>query len=49
MAQALVASYQENATADGVRSTPSFVINGTLYANMPWEDFEKALIEAGVE
>ena len=30
MAQAMIAVFQENAEADGVRSTPSFLINGTL-------------------
>ncbi len=49
LANALVASYQENATADGIGSTPSFVINGKLYTNMSYADFEKALVEAGVE
>ncbi len=43
-AQALVESYQKNATADGVQGTPSFVINGELVENMPWPEF-RARIE----
>ena len=31
MAQSLVAWYEENATRDGVRSTPSFVIDGEVH------------------
>ncbi|MEM1429794.1 MAG: DsbA family protein [Pseudomonadota bacterium] len=38
-AQALVAWYQQNAEADGVNSTPTFVIDGRTYRNMPYEDF----------
>ena len=48
-AQAMIASYQQNATADGVRATPSFVINGTLHSNMSYADFQRILAEAGVE
>mgnify|MGYP000668902626 FL=1 len=47
-AQTLVAWYQENATADGVESTPSFVLNGTKISNQSYEDF-KALIDAELE
>jgi len=42
-AQNLVAWYEENRAADGIDSTPSFVINGTKYANMPYEEFKKIL------
>lgn len=49
LAQAMVASYQANATADGVRSTPSFVINGELHSNMSYADFKDVLKEAGAE
>jgi protein-disulfide isomerase len=38
-AQTLVAWYQQNVEADGVQSTPSFVINGTKYENMSYADF----------
>lgn len=47
-AQTLVAWYQENAIADGVEATPSFVLNGTRIANQSYEDF-KALIDAELE
>jgi protein-disulfide isomerase len=46
-AEALVKSYQENATADGIDSTPSFVINGQKYGNMNYETFAETLEAAG--
>ena len=42
-AKALVAWYEQNARADEVRSTPSFVINGTKYSNMSYDDFKGVL------
>ena len=42
-AQALVAYYQENATRDGVNSTPSFMIDGEPHGNMSYADFEALL------
>ncbi|SPH22993.1 Disulfide bond formation protein D [Ascidiaceihabitans donghaensis] len=45
-ARTLVAWYQENAEEDGVRSTPSFVINGTTYNNMSFEEMSKLIDEA---
>ena len=45
MAQALVAAYQRNAAADGIDSTPSFVINGKKYTNMAYADFSALLDE----
>ncbi|MFC3612184.1 DsbA family protein [Lutimaribacter marinistellae] len=47
-AQTLVAWYQENAEADGVQATPSFVLNGEPVENQPYADL-KALIEAELE
>lgn len=47
MAQALVAEYQKNAEADGINSTPSFVIGGTTYNNRPYNDLA-ALIDAEI-
>lgn len=47
-AQTLVSWYQENATADGVESTPSFVLNGNKIANQSYASF-KALIEAELD
>lgn len=46
-AKALTASYQENAQRDGIRSTPSFVINGTTHSNMSYADM-KDLIEGSL-
>jgi len=45
MAQAMVAVYQENAEADGISSTPSFVINGRKYGNMSYVDFASIIDE----
>ncbi|MDA8585375.1 DsbA family protein [Rhodobacteraceae bacterium] len=44
-AQALYATYVKNSEADGVRATPSFVINGEMHSNMAYDDL-KALIES---
>ncbi len=44
-AQTLVSWYQENATADKVEATPSFVLNGELIRNQSYDAFKK-LIEA---
>ena len=46
MAEALVATYEANAQADGIRATPSFLIDGELVANMPLDEFREALDEA---
>ncbi len=35
--------YQQNAETYGIRSTPSFVINGELHSNMPYAEFERLL------
>tara|TARA_B110000977_G_C11055481_1_gene483898 strand:- start:1308 stop:1991 length:684 start_codon:yes stop_codon:yes gene_type:complete len=45
-AQSLVAWYQENAKADGIDSTPSFVINGKKHSNMSFEDMKVIIDEA---
>jgi protein-disulfide isomerase len=45
-AQAMVALYQKNSTEHGVTSTPSFVIGGVTYTNMPYEEFARILDEA---
>jgi len=42
-AQALVAEYQKNATADAIDATPTFLINGEKAENMPYEEFESRL------
>lgn len=38
-AQSLVAAYQQNAAADEIRATPSFLIDGKKFSNMSYEDF----------
>ena len=44
-AEALVAEYQKNREADGIDSTPTFVINGEKFSNMPYDDFASTLDE----
>lgn len=44
-AKAMVALYQENAKADDINSTPSFIINGEKYTNMNYDDFAAAIDE----
>ena len=41
----LVAWYQENAEEHGIRSTPSFVINGTTYSNMNYAEMARIIDE----
>lgn len=42
-AEALFTWYQDNADRDGIRSTPSFLINGALNSNMAYDDFAAIL------
>ena len=43
-AQALVGWYQENAEAHEVNSTPTLIIDGQKYSNMPYDEL-KAIID----
>lgn len=43
MAETLYAWFEQNATADGITATPSFVINGQLYSNMSYGDLTEIL------
>ncbi|MFY0622986.1 MAG: DsbA family protein [Pelagimonas sp.] len=43
--RALVTWYQQNAQADDITSTPSFLINGQKYSNMNYADFSATLDE----
>ncbi|MEM7685340.1 MAG: thioredoxin domain-containing protein, partial [Pseudomonadota bacterium] len=45
-AKTLIESYQTNAEADGVRATPSFIVNGELHSNMSFDEFAALLDEA---
>ncbi len=45
MAQAMVNKFQTESAADGINSTPSFMLNGTKYSNMNYTDM-KALLDA---
>lgn len=40
---ALLNAYQTNAKADGIRSTPSFIVNGKLMLNSSFETFSQVL------
>lgn len=42
-AQALVSWFEVNAAEDGIRSTPSFMIDGKLYSNMAYNEFADIL------
>jgi protein-disulfide isomerase len=42
-AEALFSWYQENAERDGIRSTPSFLIDGENYSNMRYDEFAAIL------
>lgn len=44
-AQALVAWFEANRAADGISSTPSFVIDGKLYSNMSYAEFQSIINE----
>jgi protein-disulfide isomerase len=46
-AEAMIAKYEADTKADGVTSTPSFVIDGKLHSNAPYEDL-RALIDAAL-
>ena len=48
LAEKLVSSFQQNATKDGISSTPSLIINGQLVRNLPYEDL-KDIIEKDLE
>ncbi len=46
IAGAMVATYQANANKDGVKGTPTFLINGETYSGeMSYADFSKILDE----
>lgn len=49
MATALMEVYRANAERHGIRSTPSFVINGQLHGNMSFADFQAAIASAAGE
>ncbi len=45
-AQKLYARYLQQSEADGINSTPSFVINGEKYKNIPYDEMKAILDEA---
>jgi protein-disulfide isomerase len=46
MATAMMEVYRTNAARDEIRSTPSFMINGRLFSNMSFAEFETAIANA---
>ena len=50
-AEQLIATFQQNATADGIEATPTFIIGGEKVMNQPWDDMKEVidakLAEAG--
>lgn len=45
-AQAMYARWLQQSEADGIDSTPSFIINGTKYSNMAYDDMKSVIEEA---
>lgn len=48
-AQALVAWFEENATADEISATPTLIIDGTKYSNMSYEEMQPIIDAALAE
>lgn len=46
-AQAMYARWLQQSEADGIKSTPSFIINGEKYSNMPYDEM-KSIIESAL-
>ena len=46
-AQAMYARWLQQSEADDITSTPSFIIDGKKYANMPYDEM-KAIIESAL-
>ena len=42
-AERLIATFQQNATADGIEATPTFIIGGEKVMNQPWEDLKEII------
>lgn len=42
-ARALIAWYQKNAEADQIKGTPTFIINGELVTNRPYDELKQVL------
>ena len=45
-AQKLFALWQQRSEADGINSTPTFLINGEKYSNMPYDEMSAIIDEA---
>lgn len=42
-AESLIATFQKNATDDGIDATPTFIIGGEKVTNQPWDDLKKII------
>ena len=42
-AEQLIATFQKNATADGIEATPTFIIGGEKVSNQPWDDMKQVI------
>lgn len=42
-AESLIKTFQENATADEIEATPTFIIDGEKVKNQPWDDMKKII------
>ena len=43
LAEELIEIFKQNTSADGISSTPSFVINGELMQNMSYDELKKVI------
>ncbi|CAM3395997.1 DsbA family protein [Paracoccus nototheniae] len=41
----LIATFQANATADGIEATPTFIIGGDKVSNQPWDSMKEVIDE----
>jgi protein-disulfide isomerase len=44
-AEAMIAQFEKNMAADGVKGTPTIFVNGEMHSNMAWEEL-KGIIDA---
>ncbi|GHG18669.1 MULTISPECIES: DsbA family protein [Paracoccus] len=42
-AEQLIATFQQNASADGIEATPTFIIGGEKVMNQPWDDMKQVI------
>jgi protein-disulfide isomerase len=42
-AEQLIATFQKNATDDGIEATPTFIVDGEKVQNQPWDELKKII------